>query len=114
MMNIEKLKDEFNQKATDFLVPIQTSKVVKLDCFESLRESLEKISLALKDIDLISKSLLNEVYVTIKILRGEAPYFSDNESRLMIYMANNLEYVFELILKNEAVGERKPGVPRIL
>jgi hypothetical protein len=114
MSEIEVFAEELRQKISDFLVPIQTSRVVNETNFKSVQQTLEQIASKLKDIDLVSKSLLNEAYVTIKILRAEAPNFNGDESIILVNMANKLEFIFELILKNETVDQRKPGVPRIL
>jgi hypothetical protein len=114
MSEIEVYEEELRQKISDFLVPIQTSRVVSETNFKSVQQALEQIASELKDINIVSKSLLNDAYVTIKILRAEAPHFNEDESNVMVHMANKLEIVFELILKNETIDQRKPGVPRIL
>lgn len=114
MSEIEIFADDFRQKISDFLVPIQTSKFVSEEKFRAVQQALELVASKLKDRDLVSKSLLNEAYVTIKILRAEAPHFNKDESMAIVNMANKLEFIFDLILKNETTDQRKPGVPRIL
>jgi hypothetical protein len=114
MSEIEVSADKLRQKISDFLVPIQTSRLVSEENFIAVQQALEQIALKLKDRDLVSKSLLNEAYVTIKILREEASYFNEDESTTIVNMANKLEFIFDLILKNETTDQRKPGVPRIL
>ena len=114
MSEIEALADELRQNISDFLLPIQTSKILDETNFKPVQKTLEKIASKLKGVDLVSKSILNEIYVAIKILRVEASYFKGDESISMVNMANKLEFIFEMILKNETIDQRKPGVPRIL
>lgn len=113
MNEIETIADNLRQEISNFLVPIQTSKVIKKNHFQSILSAVELLASQLKGIDLVSKSLLNEIFVTVKILRAEASHFGSDEATL-IDMAGKLEYVFELILKDETSDQRQPGVPRII
>lgn len=67
----------------------------------------------LKDNDLLSKSLLNELYLTAKVIRAEAQYIK-GESTSLGEMADRIEMIFGLILRGESCDDRKPGVPRIV
>jgi len=54
---------------------------------------------------MISKSLLNELYA--------APFTKDQQAAL-VKMAEQLELTFDLILRGECLGDRVPGVPRVI
>lgn len=86
MNKLDVLSRQFRQEITDLLVPIQTSKVIEKTEFESMRKTLEEISELLKDIEMVSKKLTNEIYVTIKVLRQEANFFKKKINKsLMIW-----------------------------
>lgn len=86
MNKLDVLSRQFRQEITDLLVPIQTSKVIEKTEFESMRKTLEEISELLKDIEMVSKKLTNEIYVTIKVLRQEANLFKKKINKsLMIW-----------------------------
>ena len=112
-MNIQAIADELREAITGFVVPLQTTKVLNRDAFAVLNQLCEKLAHALKGTDLVSKSLLNELYVTIQVIRAEAPYVR-GETSLLQEMAAKLEYCFALILRNESPADRVPGVPRIM
>jgi len=102
------------QKAvTDFLVPLQNSRVVKRDAFDKLLLVSHECARQLKGTETVSKVLLNELYVTFQIIQREAPYLKHEEA-ILYQMANKLEFIFALMLRNETEGDRVPGVPRIL
>lgn len=112
-MTIEEIGNKLKEAITNFLVPLQTVKIVKSEAFEILRQQAEALALSLKDVESVPKHLLNELYVTIQIIRNEAPY-AKGEKALLEQMAAKLEMCFALILRNEVSTERKPGVPRIM
>ncbi|WP_218008509.1 hypothetical protein, partial [Janthinobacterium agaricidamnosum] len=67
----------------------------------------------LKNSELISKSLLNELHTAAKILRAEAP-FVKGKSATLVKMAEQLELTFDLILRGECHNDRISGVPRVI
>jgi hypothetical protein len=66
----------------------------------------------LKGQPMVPKALLKEIHVAARILRAEAPH-SPRENEIT-QVADKLEWIFELILRDEAVEDRRPGVPRII
>jgi len=98
---------------TTFLVPLQATKIIKKDAFEELVNAINALAQALKGHDFVSKSLLDEIYTTIRVLRNEAPHFH-SETAVLENMADQLEMLFALILIGETPNDRTPGVPRII
>lgn len=101
------------EAVSNFLIPLQTTRVLKRDAFEELAASVKLLTQQLKGHDLVPKSLLNEIYGTVQVLRNEAPYFK-GESPTLEDMANQLEMSLGLILIGESHEDRVPGVPRIV
>jgi len=98
---------------SNLLIPLQTVRVLKRDAFEELDASVRLLAKELKDHELVPKSLLNEVYGTMQVLRNEAPYFKGDKV-IIEEMANQLEMTLGLILIGESHEDRAPGVPRII
>ena len=113
MQNIDSLAASLREAVTNFLVPLQTTRVVKPEAFEVLHNIAKDLMREFVGTDKISKSLLNEIYVTVLTMKAEAPYFDGHKEQLE-EMANALEMCFSLILKNEVPEDRVPGVPRII
>jgi len=101
------------EAVTKFLVPLQTTRIIKRDAFEELANAVKAFAKALKGHDLVPKSLLNEIYTSMQVLRNEAPHFR-GETATLEDMANQLEMVLGLILIGESPDDRVPGVPRII
>ena len=70
MNETEVIIDELKQKIFDFLSLIQTTKEIDRNYFKSIQENLEFLMINLQGLDLVSKSFLNEIYLTIKILQS--------------------------------------------
>jgi hypothetical protein len=101
------------ESVSNFLIPLQTTRVVKREAFEELSISVKTLAKQLKGHSLVPKFLLNEIYKTMQILRNEAPYFKE-ESEVLTDMANQLEMTLGLILIGESYEDRVPGIPRII
>lgn len=112
MNEINSLEKQLHERITNLIVPIQTEGVIDDTAYISLLSIVNDLSSVLLNKELIPKSVLNEIFVTIKILRNES--LSLKKSPLLEEMANKLEYLFELILKGETSEQRVPGVPRII
>jgi hypothetical protein len=112
-MDIQTIPNEVREAISVFLVPLQTSRVLNKDAFLRLLKIVEALAQTLKDIESVSKSVLNELYVTIQVMRAEAPYVK-GETPTIQEMAGKLEYYFALILRNETPSERVSGVPRVM
>ena len=107
------IEAELKEAITDFLVPLQTTRVIKQDAFERLHSSAKEICRQLKGNQLVPKSLLNEIYVTALVIKTEQSHFEDRAA-LLEEMSHQLEMCFILILKDESPEDRQPGVPRII
>ena len=112
-MNIQTITDDLREAITSFLVPLQTTRILNRNAFLTLNKAVEALAQALKGTDYVSKAVLNEMYVTIQVMRAEAPYFKEETASIQ-EMADKLEYCFALILRNESPSDRVPGVPRIM
>jgi hypothetical protein len=113
MNEIDQVADELRKNITNFIVPLQTTRVVRADAFEAINRSARTLARILRGSPLVQKSLLNELFVTAQILRAEAPYLK-GESAKLSGMADQIETTFALILKGEAHEDRVPGVPRVI
>lgn len=98
---------------SDLLVPLQTARVLKREAFEELAAAIKILARQLKGHEVVPKSLLNEIYRAMQVLRNEAPYFK-GEAAILENMANQLEMTFGLILIGESDEDRIPGVPRVI
>ncbi len=107
------LGHRIREAVSKFLIPLQTTREIKRDAFEELSAAIKALAKALKGHDLVPKSLLNEVYGSMQVLRNEAPYFK-GETAMLEDMANQLEMSLGLILIGESHEDRVPGVPRIV
>ena len=110
---IERLDDALREAISKSLVPLQTTRLIKREAFEELNSIAQQLAKALKGHAFISKSLLNEIYGSIGILRNEAAYFK-GEGDFLEGVANQLELTFGLILIDECHEDRIPGRPRII
>ncbi|GJM24871.1 MAG: hypothetical protein DHS20C16_12860 [Phycisphaerae bacterium] len=110
---LESTAAELRQAITDFLVPLQTTRVVNKDAFARLFTHAQELMPILKEHELVPKSLLNELYRVPLVILAEAPYFKD-ESEQLDEMAHKIGVCFSRILKGEVPEDRIPGVPRLM
>ena len=110
---IESVASSFRDAITTVIVPLQTSRNLNPTELARLESLAEEITKLLKGSDSISKSLLNELYLTARILKNEAVHSISHRSQLEA-ASKKLEHYFELILKDESPQQRIPGVPRIV
>jgi hypothetical protein len=103
----------FREAITNAIVPLQTVRVVKPDEFARLEKVAAELVILLKGHELVSKSLLNEFFVSAQVLRNEAPHFGADRGRIEA-VAQKIEYYLSLILKDETPQQRVPGVPRVI
>jgi hypothetical protein len=105
--------DRLREAVSNFLFPLQNTRVLDRDAFEVLFLEVKKLTKELKGHDLVPKFLLHEIYGTMQVLRNEAPYHK-RDSDALEDMANQLEMMLGLIFVGESHEDRVPGVPRIL
>ncbi len=113
MINIEVIGNELRAAITRFLVPLQTERKLDDEAFEDLHRAANSLAGELKGADTLPRKLMNELYVTIQVIRREGEYFHEAGETLQ-GMAGRLEMTFSLILKGECHDDRAPGVPRVI
>ena len=104
---------ELREAITRFVVPLQTMQGVDAEAFERLHVLSTELMRSYKGKDLVSKSLLNEIYITSRVIRAESVH-AKTDRQILEQMADKLEMCFGLLLLNEVPEDRKPGVPRII
>lgn len=113
MNNIDKTSNDLRERVSGFLIPLQTRRIIDKAAFESLDECARDCARKLKGAELVPRTMLNELKVTIGVLRAEAQHLG-SEGPNLIAMSNRLEMTFDLILRGESPDDRIPGVPRII
>ena len=107
---IERLDSALRDAISKSFVPLQTTRTINREAFDELNTTANKLAKALKGHVFISKSLLNELYESIQILRNEAVYFKD-EKAFLEEIADQLELTFGLILIDQCHEDRIPAGP---
>ena len=113
MNEIALIENQLREDIGNLLVELQTAKTVNKAAFDSVVKLSNELARALKSSELISKSLLNELRTLIKVLRAEAPFLKE-ESVFLEDMADQMDMIFDLILRGEVLDDRQPGIPRII
>ncbi len=113
MNDLDLTQESFKQKVGDFLLAVQTMKTINPLAFQEVDAQARLLARLLKDRELISKSLLNELHTAARVLRAEAPFAKD-QTITLVKMAEQLELTFDLILCGECHSDRVPGVPRVI
>lgn len=90
---IERIKNQI----FSLLSQIQTTKNIDDKVFDSLCFELESSLTLMSGHSNIPRELLKEIYLTQEIIRNEAPYFGEEQEK-MIAMAVKIERYFRLIL----------------
>lgn len=112
MSSIESVAAELRSSGAELVMALQSTKEIKQQAFERLDRASRELSLLLKGSEQLPRQIVNDLYITAKILENEAPYSQD--STLVQQMAYALYMTFDLILLGESHEDRKPGVPRVL
>jgi hypothetical protein len=102
---------ELREAVTQFLVPLQTMHRVDVVAFNRLHDLVVELMHSYKGSDLVSKSLLHELYSVPRIIFGELEH-RPTDRQVLEQMAQKLDYCFSLLLLGEVPEDRKPGVPR--
>lgn len=103
---------ELREAVTQFLVPLQTMQPTNVKAFERLHGLVIELMRSYKGNDLVSKSLLNELYTVPRIITTELEH-RPAEREILEKMTQQLVFCFDLLLIDELPEERRPGVPRI-
>ena len=104
---------ELREAINRFVVPLQTMQGVDASAFERLYALSVELMRSYKGKDLISKSLLNELYSASRVIRTESVH-GKTDRKVLEQMADKLEMCFGLLLLNELPEARRPGVPRFI
>lgn len=113
MSDLDSAQESFKENVGNFLLSVQTMKTINSTAFQEVNAQAKLLARLLKDRELISKSMLNELHTAAKIMRAEAPYVK-GQSVTLVEMAEQLELTFDLILRGECHSDRVPGVPRVI
>ncbi|HEX4510590.1 MAG TPA: hypothetical protein VH328_10935 [Burkholderiaceae bacterium] len=113
MNDIDEISRELRDQVSRLLVPLQTRKAIDQAAFDALEQCVRNLARKLKGSELLPRAALNELKVTIGVLRAESQH-AGSEAPKLVGMSNRLEMVFDLILRGESPDDRIPGVPRII
>jgi len=111
MSDIENVCQEMLKHIADLLMPLRTTKEVRVDAFEGLDRTSRELAKLLKESDFIPRSAFKELYSAGRVLEAEAPYSKDPE--LIRSMAAKIQKTADLIIWGECYEDHKPGVPRM-
>jgi hypothetical protein len=111
--NLDLVQEQLKEKIGKFLLSIQIDRTVDFPAFQEVDAQAKLLARLLKSQEYVSKSVLNELHMTTKVLRAEASHIKGEEKSL-IKMAEQLGMTFDLILLGECQEDRIPGVPRII
>ncbi|GAA0831066.1 hypothetical protein [Cupriavidus pauculus] len=110
MSNVESVAAELRSSGMELVTALQTTKEIKRQAFERLDQASRELARLLKGSEQLPRQIVNDLYVTAKILENEASYSRD--AVLVAQMASALYMTFDLILLGESHEDRRLGVPR--
>ncbi|QKH38518.1 hypothetical protein FOC84_27730 [Achromobacter pestifer] len=110
-MTIEDVAADLRSSGAEFVMALQTTKEIKRQAFERLDKASRELARLLRGAEQLPRNIINDLYITAKILENEAPYSQD--SALVSQMAGTLYMTFDLILLGESHEDRLPGIPRV-
>lgn len=113
MNELGTIEAQIRESVGRFLLDFQSSKFVNEPEFEKIDRLSRELAQRLKPETLISKSVLNELYKFVKVVRAEIPYMKEPSSSVE-KKADTIEMTFDLILRGESHGDRKPGVLSVI
>lgn len=111
MGSIEEVAARLRSNGMELVAALQSTKEIKQQAFERLDSASRELAQLLKGAEQLPRQIVNDLYLTAKILENEAPYSKD--SALVAQMASELYMTFDLILLGESHEDRIPGVPRV-
>jgi hypothetical protein len=111
MRTIDEIELDFRREITAAVVPLQTTRVVDAVGMARLVAWATEGANVLKGQQDLPRSFLNELYVVAHVIRAEGQHHRDPQ---VGEVASQLEMIFALILRGEAPGDRRAGVPRVL
>lgn len=110
MNNIEDVAAELRSSGAELVMALQSTKEIKRQAFERLDNASRELATLLRGSEQLPRQIVNDLYITAKILENEAPYSKDHE--LVSHMARELYMTFDIILLGESHEDYRSGVPR--
>ncbi|WP_175131457.1 hypothetical protein [Achromobacter pulmonis] len=111
MSGIEGVAAELRSSGAELVMALQSTKEIKQQAFERLDRASRELAILLRGAEQLPRQIVNDLYITAKILENEAPYSKDNE--LVRQMAYTLYKTFDIILLGESHDDYRPGIPRV-
>ncbi|WP_241047424.1 hypothetical protein [Achromobacter xylosoxidans] len=111
MIGFEAVAEELRSSGAELVMALQSTKEIKAQAFERLDKASRELAGLLRGSEQLPRQIVNDLYVTAKILENEAPYSKDSE--LVGQMACSLFMTFDLILLGESHEDYRPGTPRV-
>jgi hypothetical protein len=111
MSELDKVGSELKRHIFDLIVPLQTTKDVRVEAFNAADAAGRELTRLLKGHEMLPKTILFELDRAAGILENEAPYSRDEQK--VLAMSHAFRLTFGLILLGESHDDRKPGVPRV-
>ncbi len=110
MINVDGVAAELRSSGAELVMSLQSTKEIKVQAFECLNNASKELARLLRGAEQLPRQIVNDLYVTAKILESEAECSRDSE--LVRQMASELYMTFDLILLGESHEDRTPGIPR--
>ncbi|EJO29431.1 hypothetical protein [Achromobacter marplatensis] len=111
MSSIEGVATEMRRSGAELVMALQSTKEIKQQAFERLDKASRELAELLRGSEQLPRQIVNDLYLTAKILENEAPHSKD--TTLVSQMACALYMTFDLILLGESHEDYHPGMPRV-
>ncbi len=111
MNGVESVAAELRSSGAELVMALQSTKEIKQQAFDRLDKASRELATVLRGAELLPRQIVNDLYITAKILENEAPYSKDEE--LVHQMAYTLYETFDIILLGESHDDYRPGIPRV-
>jgi len=111
--DLNALAETLDRDLSDFLFPVRMSKPADKQLFAKIEQQAADIARGLKGQSLLPRSVLNSIFIAVRVIQGQIPYQKEGQGELA-EMANKLDWILFLILAGESPDDRVPGVPRII
>ena len=93
MSSIESVAAELRSSGAELVLALQTTKEIKQQAFERLDNASRELARLLRRSEQLPRRIVNDLYITAKILENEAPY--SKNSVLVSQMAFALYMTFD-------------------
>jgi hypothetical protein len=110
---LQALSENLDRDLLSFLLNLETFRPSDRNAFAKIEQQAADVARALKGADVLPRTLLNNIFRAIGIIRAQVSHQKEWQ-RELDDMANRLEMIFGLILAGETPDDRIPGVPRTI